>query len=69
MRIMVEDARDRAGIVIGVSLSTDMAQIDVRRDGAFFLQAHPLLEVEDLEALRALIDAALARRTYGSCKV
>ena len=66
---MTEDARDSEGAAIGTSLSTDMAQIDVRNDGTFFLQAHPLLEVEDLEALRTLIDAALTRRVYGSCKI
>lgn len=63
MQIMAEPARDLDGTILGTSLAVSSGRIDVRCDGSFFMEANPILEVEDLEELRALIDEALRRAT------
>lgn len=59
MQIMSEPARDADGAILGTSYATDQARLDARIDGTFYLEAYPLLEVEDLRALHAMIGAAL----------
>lgn len=66
MHIMAEPARDTDGAILGTSLSTRQARIDIRADGSFFIEAHPILEREGLIELRALIEEALRRSGNGS---